>query len=440
MSMKRMTVFMSMLVALLCLTGNNPGYSQGSESSIEKVLHLSLEEAEQMAIERNNTLKNAAYDVKAAQANKWVAISNMLPQINASVDYSNMLGYKMDLGQMQISMPANATFGATASLAFNGAMVVNTKINDITAKMSDINLHKSELDIKSQVRQLYFSALVTEQIAMLLSKNVESMESLYNMTLKSVEVGVSEQTAADQLSVQVGTLKNSLLSTQRSMEMVHNALKLLLNVETDTQFVLTQKLEDILDTDEYLALVNSNFDVENNYDYQLLKKSTELSKQQLNAAKWSVSPTLSAYYQYNYKHYFSDEMRMNMTPPNMIGVSLSIPIFSSLGKTKTIQAAKYSYEKQLNTFSDTERSLLINHQQLCYDLTNSYENYNIQKKNLEVTQKVYDNISAKYEKGFASAMEMTTTSNTLIAAQSAYMQAVLSFVDAQINLQKLLNK
>ncbi|MBQ7221912.1 MAG: TolC family protein [Bacteroidales bacterium] len=438
-SSKKLTEAILSLATLLFLF-NCPAVFAGSLQDSDNVLHLSLRDLEQMAVERNNNLKSAAYDVQAAKANKWVAIANMLPQISATADYTDMLGYKMDLGQMQISMPANATLGVSASLAFNGAMVVNAKINEITAKMSDINLQKTELDIRSQAKQLYFSALVSERIISLLGQNVESMNSLYNMTAKSVEVGVSEQTAADQLAVQLATLKNSQASAERSLEMVYNAIKLLLDLEPTTELILTQPLEDILDDASYMALMGEDFNIENNYDYQLLQKNTELSKQQLNAAKWALSPTLSARYQYNYKHYFSDEARMNMTPPNMIGVTLSIPVFSSLGKTKTIQAAKYAYEKQLNTLNTTEKSILINYKQLCYNLTNAYENYCVQKENLDVTQKVFNNIKAKYEQGLSSAMEMTTTSNTLIAAQSAYMQSVMTLVEAQINLEKLLNK
>ncbi|MBP5210353.1 MAG: TolC family protein [Bacteroidales bacterium] len=438
-SSKKMTKAILSLATLL-LFFNFQTVSAYNPQDTEQVLYLSLSDAEQMAVERNNSLKGASYDVQAAQANKWVAISNMLPQLSATADYTDMLGYKMDLGQMKISMPANATLGLTASLAFNGAMVVNAKISEITAKMSDINLQKTELDIRSQAKQLYFSALVSEQIISLLGQNVESMSSLERMTAKSVEVGVSEQTAADQLTVQLATLKNSQASAERSLEMVYNTIKLLLDLDPSTQIVLTQPLSDILDEAAYMALMGEQFDITDNYDYQLLLQNTELSKQQLNAAKWAVSPTLSARYQYNYKHYFSDEARMNMTPPNMIGVTLSIPLFSSLGKLKTIQAAKYSYEKQLSTLNSTEKSILINYKQLCYNLTNAYENYCVQKDNLEVTQKVFNNIKAKYEQGLSSAMEMTTTSNSVISAQSCYMQSVLTLVEAQINLEKLLNK
>ena len=47
-------------------------------------LRLSLEQAQQMAVDRNRTLENASIDIRIAEASKWQAIASMLPQVNAS--------------------------------------------------------------------------------------------------------------------------------------------------------------------------------------------------------------------------------------------------------------------------------------------------------------------------------------------------------------------
>ena len=101
-------------------------------------LSLSLGQAQDMAVERNNTLANAALDIRIAQANKWAAIASMLPQITASADYSNFMGYEMDLRGMTIAMPPYVTLGVRSSLTFTPALLVNAQISDISAKISDI--------------------------------------------------------------------------------------------------------------------------------------------------------------------------------------------------------------------------------------------------------------------------------------------------------------
>ena len=404
-------------------------------------LSLSLGQAQDMAVERNNTLANAALDIRIAQANKWAAIASMLPQITASADYSNFMGYEMDLRGMTIAMPPYVTLGVRSSLTFTPALLVNAQISDISAKMSDISLHQSEQEISNQAKTLYLSALVSEEVLSLLGRNLECLQRLHDMTMTSVNVGASEQTAADQIAVQVAQLENSIASSKRALEMTYNSMRLLLDVEVDTEIELTDTLDELLTLDEYVTLVGEEFDMERNYTWQLANKSTELSKKQLEATKMAALPSLTAYHQYSYKEYLSKDANvMNMTPPNMVGATLSVPLFTSLQQTKKVEAARLSYEKQLNTMHDTEQQLQVQHRQLCYNLATAYDTYNAQRQNMEVTQRVFDNISRRYELGYSSAMDLTNTGTTLISAQSTYIQSIMEFLNAQIALEKLLNK
>lgn len=411
-----------------------------SVSAADK-LSLSLQQAMDMAVERNNTLANAALDVKIAKANKWAAIAQMLPQVSASGDYSNFMGYEMDLRGMTIAMPPYVTLGLRSSLTFTPALLVNTQISEISHKMSDISLQQSEQDITNQVKTLYLSALVSEEVLNLLGRNLECLERLHDMTMTSVRVGASEQTAADQIEVQVAQLKNSIASSKRTIEMTYNSMRLLLDVDVDTELELTDTLDRLMETDDYLELVSEDFDLERNYAWQLANKSTELAKKQLDATIMAGLPSLTAYHQYSYKEYLSKDANvMNMTPPNMVGATLSVPLFTSLQQTKKVQAARMAYQKQQNTMHDTEQSLLVQHSQLCYNLSTAFDTYNAQKQNLEVTQRVFDNISRRYEQGYSSAMDLTNTGTTLINAQSTYVQSIMEFLNARIALEKLLNK
>ena len=67
-------------------------------------------------------------------------------------------------------------------------------------------------------------------------------------------------------------------------------------------------------------------------------------------------------------------------------------------------------------------------------------NYQIQKRNIDVTQRVFDNMAKKFEYGYASSLDVTNTSTNLISAQQNYIQALTSMVQAHVNLKNLLNK
>ena len=422
------------LVSLACLVAT-------FNVSAQERLSLSLQQAMDMALERNTALANAALDIKIAQANKWAAIASMLPQISASADYSNFMGYEMDLRGMTIAMPPYVTLGVRSSMTFTPSMLVNAQISEISRKMSDISLQQSEQDITNQVKTLYLSALVSDEVLNLLGKNLECLERLHEMTMTSVRVGASEQTAADQIAVQVSQLENSIASSKRALEMTYNSMRLLLDVDVDTEIDLNDTLERLMAIDDYLNLVGEEFDLERNYAWQLAQQNTEMSKKQLDATIMGSLPSLTAYHQYSYKEYLSKDANvMNMTPPNMVGATLSVPLFTSMQQTKKVQAARLAYEKQQNSMHDTEQQLLVQHSQLCYNLSTAYDTYNAQKQNMEVTQRVFDNISKRYEHGYSSAMDLTNTGTTLINAQSTYVQSIMEFLNARIALEKLLNK
>lgn len=402
-------------------------------------ISFTLDEARQYAIEHNRTLANASIDIQKVQASRWQTIASMLPQVSASGSYSNMMGYKMNLGTMQISMPPYATFNVSTNIALSGAQIVTLQVSDISRKMADINLHKSEQDIAEQVETLYFSALVIEETIGLLEKNMESLLKLLHITQNSVDVGVAEQTDADQLEVQSAAMESTINTTRSSLEMLYNSLRVQLCLEDDTEIVLTQSLDDLLNIQRAASLLNEEFDIERNYDYQLLKQNTELARKQIALTGWSNGPTFSVYHQYNGRHNFSNEPTMNMTPPNMIGIQLNIPIFTSGKMSAAMKDARLSYKKQLNLLEDSDLALRVQHRQLVYNLNSALEKYDIQKKSVEVAQRVFDNIALKYEHGVSSSMDVTNSGTNLITAQSNYVQALLDIVSARLALEKLLN-
>lgn len=403
-------------------------------------LSFSLEEAQQYAVGHNRTLANASLDIQKAQASRWQAIASMLPQISANGTYSNNLGYKMDFGQMQISMTPYATFNLSTAVGLSGAQIVSLGIADISRKMADLTLQKTGKEIADQVETLYFSALVTEETIRLLKENLDSMRKLHGITQNSVNVGVAEQTDADQLQVQVAATESTIKTTQRSLEMIYNSLRLQLCLDEDVDIVLTQGIDDLLNLRTTSDLLAEDFDVDNNYDYRLLKESTELARRQIALTGWTNGPTMSIYHQYNARHNFSDEPTFNMTPPNMIGAQINIPIFTFGKNLAAVKDAKLAYKKQLNTLADTELALNVQHSQLVYNLRNAIEKYEIQKQNVDVARRVFDNIARKYEFGVASSLDVTNSGTNLISAQSSYIQALLEIVGAQISLEQLLNK
>lgn len=410
-----------------------------AQAQTQQPLRLSLQEAQDYALKHNAAMQNAELDLKKAEMTKWKSVSSMLPQVKAGFDYQNMLGYTMSMGGFNIPLNPNGTFSLTASMALTGAQVVGVMLQNISQEMTDITRQQTEQQTRSNVKNVYVSILVMQQTVGLLDSSLANLERLAATSQASVDVGAAEQVDADKIQVQVASMRNTINSTRRSLEALRNTLLLQLGADVNETVELTTDVNDILSVDNAAALLGQGFDIAKTYNYQLLERSEELAKRNVTMAWMGFTPTISAYYQYSSKTYFGKEEGMNMTPPNMIGASISMPLFSSGSNTLAVKNAKIDLQEAVNSRRQAEDGLKVQYNQMCYDLASALESYDIQKRNLDVTKRVFDNITEKYRHGRASSLEVTNASTDIISAQSNYIQAVMTVISAQTELENLLN-
>ena len=417
--------------------------SSDGKKSAPEVMNLSLKDAQEYAVQQNRTLKNASLAVQEAYAQRWQTIAAMLPQVDGSYSYSNYLGYSATLSMggldAKINMPNVGALGITATVGINGQGIVGALLNNVAIKMKKIALEKSENELRSSVMSAYVSVLALQSITGLLDSSLVNIQDLEQMTQNAVTVGAAEQTSADQIRVRVNTLKNNINAQKRNVELATNSLKVLLDVPVETEVVLTESIDEVLSPEKVLNLLSQNFAVENNLNYQLLAKQVELAKRNVHMAGWAYGPTLALAYNYTNQQYYG-EGGMRMTPPNVIQVSVKMPLWSSGKRAAGVVEKKIALEEAKNTLSETTDNLAIQYRQLCFDLSNAYETYMNEKENIEVTQRVFRSTTEKYKWGATSNLELTNASNDLINAQSTYVQAMLSLIDAQAELEEFLNK
>ena len=418
---------------------------------VPATLNLSLAEAQDYAVETNRSLRNASLAVQKAYAQRWQTIASMLPSADMSWGFTSMMGYEMEMrtGQKnpltgeeivtKIPMPDNGTLGITASVGINGQAIVGALLNNVAIDMQKLNLQQSEDNLRANIKTSYASVLVLQNVVKLLESSLANIERMAEMTQRSVDVGAAEQTTADLIKVRANTLKNNINANLRSTQLALNALKVLLDVPANTELVLTSTLEDFLSAEAVLKLLGYDFALENNLNYQLLEKNVELAKKNVHMAGWAYGPTVALAYQYSKKDYFGEKSGFNMTPPNAISLNISMPLWSSGKRAAGVVEKKIALEEARNTFAETANNLGIQNEQLRYNLQNGYETYMNEKDNMEVTQRVFESTTNKFNQGAASNLDLVNASNDLITAQSSYVQAVLTLVNAQVELEKFLN-
>jgi outer membrane protein len=430
--MKRMFVWL-----MACIFINLSVQSQ--ETPVAKTpgsFSLSLDQAKEYALEHNTSIIKSGLSLREAEQSKWAVIANYLPQVSASASYNNYMGTKLEILGQSIPMNPSSTLTIQATQAlFNMNIIVGTQLAEIARQMSQNAVQQTELAIKQSVNLSYYSILVSEENKNILEKNLANIRVLAKATHIKVSVGIGEQTEADQIDITVANLENTLQSTERNIEMAYNSMRLLLGIGAEEKLTLTSRLSELTDKTNSFDLLVKPFDVDNNIDMKTSKLSVDLSEKQLKSSIYSCLPSLTAVFQHNELLLKSG---FDFTMKNTLVVSANIPLFTSGKNYANVKKAKLALRSSQLDNELAKDQLLIQEKQLRYNLKSAQNNYDIQKKNIEVSQRVFDNITKKYEQGLSSSLELTTANNNLLTAQSNYIGSVMTLLNAQDSLQKLL--
>lgn len=421
-----------LLTALLAAVGVQAQPQTGPETRA-----LSLEQAREHALLHNRNMQKASLALEQAEMAKWAAIANYLPQASINVNYqSNLVSDSISLGAFKIAMKPSSTMTLqVAQPIVNWNIIVGIQMAEIARKMSENAIGQTELAIKQAVNTTYYAILVSEFSRDQLKKNLENVRTLANATRIKVNVGIGESTEADQMEVTVANLENSLTTMERNIEVAYNSLRLLLGMQAEDALIVTDKLVNLTDNQKAFDLLLEPFVPENNLDLKTSALNVQLSEKQVSSSFGAILPTVNAVYQRNEKLLTS---AFDITMKNTLLLTANVPLFAGGKNAVTIKKAKLALQASQLDHEQAKDQLLVQEKQLRYNLKSALESFEIQKKNIEVTQRVFDNITKKYEQGLSSSIEVTNANNNLLTAQSNYVSAVMNMLNAEDELLKLL--
>ena len=388
----------------------------------EEAQSLSLQEAVDYAIEYNKKLRASKMDIELYRQMVREAVSQGLPQINGSLDYSSNFGYKMNFGTQSMKLKDQSNLQVSVSqLIFSGQWIVGVQTSKIARRLAAQQVDISEQDIVETIYNSYYTVLVSERLRDILQQNLENMNEIYEHTSNMFKAGTVEETDLDQIKINVGQLKNNLLAMERTVAVNYNLLRIQLGLEAGTEITLTDKLEQFLNEETANSLYSQEFDINNNLEYRLQNTQTELNKKTVSLQKWSFAPTISGSYNYTYK---IKKAGFDMSPNHSAGLTMSIPVFSGLKRYSQVQQAKIELEKSIVNQDLLKDNLHLQDEQLKYDLKNAMENYALQKENIDVAARVLKNYQIKYEHGAISSLDLTNANDNYLTAESNYTNAI----------------
>ncbi len=407
----------------------------------DETLKLSIEDARKYAVEHNRDLVNAGLAVSEAGERLRETIAQGLPQVDAMVDYNNFFGSTATLGAMPgFEIEFNPTSNLQLSVGqmiFSGSYIVGVRSARLFKEVTETTRERTGLEIRAQVTQAYYLALISGQSFRLVEANLDNVKAIKEQTRAMVQAGVAEEVDYDQLSVQVNMLENALRAADRQVELSYNMLRLQMGLFADVPVTLTDDIDEIIGRSDFEGSLLATFNISENLEYQLVDLQTNIAEQQVDMARAEYLPTITGFYNFTEKLL---KPEFDITPNHVIGFNVSVPIFSSGVRQSRIRQARINLDIAKNQKALLSEQLSIQEKQLRYNLNNAIEQYDSQKANVEVSRRVYQNITNKYRQGMASSLDLTTANNNYLQAENSYVSALMQLLEAHVAMEKLLNE
>ena len=419
---------------------------------------FSIESAVAFALKNNNLSKNASSDLKIAQAKKWETIATGLPQISAFLDYANNIKQPISLvpaeffggtkGEFaEISFGTKQTFDGSATLnqlLFDGSYIVGLSSIKLYLEIADNAKTKTDQEVKRTVISAYGNVLVSQERIKFLEENLDNIKGTLNEVRKLYENGMTELENVEQLTITYSSLENSLNYSKKIGKTSKNILKIVMGIPISENITLSENLNELTIKKIDINLIDKPFSIENNIDFVIASNSKKSQETLLRLEKSRALPTLSAYIQGTYKGNSESFNFLNSSQrwygSSLAGVTMSIPVFSSLRRSAKTQQAKIEVEKATEDLKQTEERIKVELENAQSNYQFAIKNFQNAQKNLELAKRIEKKNEIKFYEGLVSSFELRQAQNQLYTIQNELLQSMLEVINKKTNLEIIINE
>ena len=409
------------LFTILCLMFFSP------VAVYSEVVHISLEEAVTLALDKNLDIKSKRKKVEELKQDIKIANALKNPQFQ-----SNFL-----MGRVTRGNSSQFGLAVPVEVAKRG---IRKKVAQINLKIAEDEIRASEHELKIRVMRSYFNILYMKSVVKILQEREKMFRSMKS---------IADNHEQYELHTSIDILQNDM-KYKKQLVLLNKAKANLLGA----QFALKKKellrenyakvMYDTVETSLFskdLAILNINIPqyqviedtaMEYSYALSIAEQNIERRSAEVSQAKRKRIPdvTIAGGYAYQTAH----QTRAAALPGAFVGVGFDIPILYSY--TPDVRKAKITLNR-----AEIDKASFENH--LKFALKQDYNDFKYAKENIEhykliiqESSDVLDNYKKRYEKGQVMLLHLLQVETAHQENVREYINAVQVFYDAYLSLMQ----
>ena len=458
--------------------------------SADAPLVITLDQALQIALSENVSVKVADKEIERTQYAKKGTYASLFPQIDISGAYQRTIKKQvmyMDFDMSSLGgVPGEGTGSGTSAGEGTGAGGSNTQTPEggeanagspslangmevgrwntwsagvsaamplvnaqlwesikVSGKSVELAVEKaraSRLDMVSQVKNAYFATLLAKEAFDVYKQVYENAVSNYEEAQKKFNAQKASELELARAKTNVANAIPNVYSAESNVILSLWQLKAVMGVDLDLNIDVDGALEDY--STQMMRDINEidSLSLSNNTTMRQLAIQAEQLASSIRVQKFANIPTLSLGFNFSLNAMTNDFnfSQYRWTPYSYVGLSLSIPVFAGGKRYQAIRQAKNQYEQvQLQT-TNTERQLKIAIRQSLNTMETSMKTYYSSIEAVNMAQKAYDIAEKSYQVGRSTLIELNDAQLALTQARLGQSQAIYNFVIAKAQLENTL--
>ena len=440
-----MKMKMKMIVPVMLLATLWGGVrAQESVPNNEKVtsetLVLTLEQALEIALSENPTVKIADKTIEIKKYAKKGTYSALWPEISASATYQRYIKKQTMhfAGQsMEVGTKNNISAGLTAQLPLvNAQLWKSLKVSAMDVELAVEQARSSRIDMIEQVSKAYFQILLAKDSYKVYKRVYDNAVANHKIVEKMFSVGAVSEYDLITSRVAVANAEPNVFNAENSIVLALWQLKALLGMDLAMDVDCKETLLDFENT--MTANINKG-DLTQNSTMRQLDIQEEMLKKSVEIQRAANLPSLALAVNYNYIA-MSEDLKIKdykFNPYSVAALSLNIPIFAGGKRRADLNSAKINLENIKLQRENLERQLNTAIVQYHSNMLTNIKQYYAADQTIVQAKRGYDIAVKRYEVGEGTLVEIDNSQVAYTQAELSKNTAIFNYLINKVGLDKI---
>lgn len=405
---------------------------------------IDLEEALELAVERNLRLRQSANEVALGETSVGLERAAFYPSLSVSAGPSMRLGRAFDPSTASLTDQRSESLNLSASSSinlFNGFADV-ASLNEARRHLeaSENSFERARQSILYETTTQYHQIFLTEELIRVQEENLEAQRQQLASIEAAYEAGNRPIADVLQQRASIAQAEQRLIAAQRDYELSMLDLKQTLNLSPVDSVVFERPGEAVTtprgadyDVGELVRQAMSQRD-----DLSAQRLRIDAAEQGVRAARAGYYPSISLnastgtnYSSLNDQFGLTDQLS-NVNPNGSIGLSISMPIFDRQQTSAAVERAQVSVNNERIALEQIEQDVAYQVQQSLLDYRTAQAQLRAAERQLESARQSLDAAEARYEVGASTLLEVTEARSLVVEAATGRLEALYNVLDSEL--------